>query len=122
MQKKKGIDTIKNTVSSELDIRLKDFWRDNTHFADLINATVFSGEEVIQPDMLIEADTDFSGFISFPEYDETLKRSHDIVKKCSLGMGFITFAAEDQSRVQSDRKGGYRRYVQSIRRFRKKRC
>ena len=100
MQKKKRIDTIKkNTGSSELDIRLKDFWRDNAHFADLVNATVFSGEEVIQPDMLIEADTDFSGFISFPEYDETLKRSHDIVKKCSLGMEFIIFAVEDQSRV-----------------------
>ena len=100
MQKKKRIDTIKkNTGSSELDIRLKDFWRDNTHFADLVNATVFSGEEVIQPDMLIEADTDFSGFISFPEYDETLKRSHDIVKKCSLGMEFIILAVEDQNRV-----------------------
>ncbi len=100
MRKKKRIDTIKkNTGSSELDIRLKDFWRDNTHFADLVNATVFSGEEVIQPGMLIEADTDFSGFISFPEYDETLKRSHDIVKKCSLGMEFIILAVEDQNRV-----------------------
>ena len=49
--------------------------------------------------MLIEADTDFSGFISFPEYDETLKRSHDIVKKCSLGMEFIILAVEDQNRV-----------------------
>ena len=49
--------------------------------------------------MLLEADTDFSGIISFPEYDEALKRSHDIVKKCSLGMEFIVFAVEDQSRV-----------------------
>lgn len=53
----------------------------------------------MQPDMLLEADTDFSGIISFPEYDEALKRSHDIVKKCSLGMEFIVFAVEDQSRV-----------------------
>ncbi len=100
MQKKNRIDTIKkNTGSSELDIRLKNFWRDNTHFADLVNAAVFGGEEVVQPDMLLEADTDFSGIISFPEYDEALKRSHDIVKKCSLGMEFIVFAVEDQSRV-----------------------
>ena len=119
----RGIDTIKkNTGSSELDIRLKNFGRDNTHFADLVNAVVFGGEEVVQPDMLLEADTDFSGIISFPEYDEALKRIHDIVKKCSLGMEFIVFAVEDQSRVQSDRKGGDCRYVQSIRRFRKKRC
>ena len=100
MQKKNRIDTIKkNTGSSELDIRLKNFWRDNTHFADLVNAAVFGGEEVVQPDMLLEADTDFSGIISFPEYDEALKRSPDIVKKCSLGMEFIVFAVEDQSRV-----------------------
>lgn len=100
MQKKNRIDTIKkNTGSSELDIRLKNFWWDNTHFADLVNAAVFGGEEVVQPDMLLEADTDFSGIISFPEYDEALKRSHDIVKKCSLGMEFIVFAVEDQSRV-----------------------
>ena len=100
MQKKNRIDTIKkNTGSSELDIRLKNFWRDNTHSADLVNAVVFGGEEVVQPDMLLEADTDFSGIISFPEYDEALKRIHDIVKKWSLGMEFIVFAVEDQSRV-----------------------
>ena len=52
MQKKKRIDTIKeNTGSSELDIRLKDFWRDNAHFADLVNAAVIAlitGSELLR--------------------------------------------------------------------------
>ena len=52
MQKKKRIDTIKeNTGSSELDIRLKDFWQDNAHFADLVNAAVIAlitGSELLR--------------------------------------------------------------------------
>ena len=37
--------TKKDTVS-------KSFWRDNEHFADLFNAVLFGGEQVVKPDNL----------------------------------------------------------------------
>jgi hypothetical protein len=43
--------TKKDTVS-------KSFWRDNEHFADLFNAVLFGGEQVVKPDNLEEMDTD----------------------------------------------------------------
>ena len=42
--KKHKVDRIKKTAGeAELDVRLKEFWRQNDHFADLINAVVFHG-------------------------------------------------------------------------------
>ena len=31
------------------DTILKNFWRDNRHFADLFNAVFFNGEQVLKP-------------------------------------------------------------------------
>lgn len=41
----------------------KDFWRNNEHFADLFNAVLFGGEQIIKPENLEEMDTDVSGVI-----------------------------------------------------------
>ena len=38
------------------DTILKNFWRDNRHFADLFNAVFFNGEQVLKPQDLTEAD------------------------------------------------------------------
>lgn len=45
------------------DTILKNFWRDNHHFADLFNAALFDGEQVLNPDDLLEVDTDVSSFL-----------------------------------------------------------
>ena len=34
------------------DVLLKDFWRSNERFADLFNAVMFQGEEVLRPEEL----------------------------------------------------------------------
>ena len=44
---------------------MKTFWRNNERFADLFNAVVFNGSQVINPDELTEMDTDVSGIIQF---------------------------------------------------------
>ena len=83
MQKKHKVDRIKKTAGeSELDVRLKGFWRQNDHFADLINAVVFHGRQRITPEMLVEQDTDISGVVSFPEYEETLSITAFTTKQC----------------------------------------
>jgi len=47
-----------NRTTHQKDVSLKTFWRDNEHFADLFNATVFNGRQVLKPDKLTEMDTD----------------------------------------------------------------
>ena len=86
MQKKHKVDRIKKTAGeSELDVRLKEFWRQNDHFSDLINAVVFHGRQRITPEMLVEQDTDISGVVLFPEYEETLSITAFTTKRCGLG-------------------------------------
>lgn len=48
----------KNKIKT--DTILKNFWRDNTRFADLFNAVLFDGNSVIKPDELEEADMEIS--------------------------------------------------------------
>ena len=60
---------IKDSVQN--DIILKEFWRDNARFADLFNAVIFNGRQIIRPDELQELDTDISGTINMKNYGES---------------------------------------------------
>ena len=61
------------------DVLLKDFWRSNERFADLFNAVMFQGEEVLRPEELQEMDTDVSGIIQLKDQAESLVRIRDVV-------------------------------------------
>ena len=56
------------------DVLLKDFWRSNERFADLFNAVMFQGEEVLRAEELQEMDTDVSGIIQYyqPHYNKLI--------------------------------------------------
>jgi hypothetical protein len=73
------------------DVLLKDFWRVNERFADLFNAVVFQGKEVLKAEELQEMDTDMSGIIRFKEHEESLVRMRDVVKKMAFGVEFAVF-------------------------------
>ena len=75
-----------NTNTHQKDVTLKTFWRDNEHFADLFNATVFNGKQVLKPDKLTEMDTDVSATIHSKSYNESITRNRDVVKKMSDGV------------------------------------
>lgn len=81
------------------DIVLKDFWRRNDRFADLFNAVVFQGEQVIKPEDLTELDTDVSGVIQFKDYQESLGRTRDVVKKMAYGVEFAVLGIELQQNI-----------------------
>lgn len=66
----------KNNVKS--DVRWKEFWRQNERFADLFNAVLFQGKEVLKPEDLEEIDTDMSGIVQFKDYEESLVRARDV--------------------------------------------
>lgn len=81
------------------DVVLKDFWRQNERFADLFNAVVFQGKEVLKPEALQEMDTDMSGTIRFKDYEESLVRTRDVVKKMAFGVEFAVLGIEAQQRI-----------------------
>ena len=87
------VDKTKNDTIS------KDFWRDNEHFADLFNAVLFGGEQVVKPDNLEEMDTDVSGVIMADDYKLSLGRFRDVVKKNFGGIELVVLGLEIQEYI-----------------------
>ncbi|MEE1192416.1 MAG: hypothetical protein UHO63_08780 [Blautia sp.] len=83
----------------KLDVLLKDFWRSNERFADLFNAVMFQGEEVLRAEELQEMDTDVSGIIQLKDHAESLMRIRDVVKKMAFGVEFVVFGIESQQNI-----------------------
>lgn len=90
---KELVDKTKNDTVS------KDFWRDNEHFADLFNAVLFGGEQVVKPDNLEEMDTDVSGVIMADDYKLSLGRFRDVVKKNFNGIELVVLGLEIQEHI-----------------------
>lgn len=88
-----------NRTTHQKDVSLKTFWRDNEHFADLFNATVFNGKQVLKPDKLTEMDTDVSATIHSKSYNESITRNRDVVKKISDGVEFNILGLEIQDKT-----------------------
>lgn len=81
------------------DAILKNFWRDNARFADLFNAILFDGENVIDPEELKEADTDLSAVLKFNGHADTLQKIMDVVKKSAYGVDFVILGLENQQHI-----------------------
>ena len=81
------------------DTILKNFWRDNRHFADLFNAVFFNGEQVLKPQDLTEADTDVSSMLKFNGHAETIQKILDVVKKTAYGVDFVLWGLENQAKI-----------------------
>ena len=81
------------------DVRLKEFWRQNERFADLFNAVMFNGKQVIKPEDLQELDTDMSGVIPLKGVEQSLTRARDVVKKSAYGVDFVILGIENQQKV-----------------------
>ena len=88
-----------NNTTHQKDVSLKTFWRDNKHFADLFNTTVFNGKQVLKPNKLTEMDTDVSATIQSKSYNESITRNRDVVKKMSDGVEFNILGLEIQDKT-----------------------
>ena len=65
------------------------FGGNNDHFADLFNAALFDGEQVLNPADLMEVDTDVSSMVKFNNHAETVQKVLDVVKKTAYGVDFV---------------------------------
>ena len=57
------------------------------------------GEQVLNPEDLMEVDTDVSSMIKFNGHAETLQRVLDVVKKTAYGVDFVVWGLEDQNKI-----------------------
>lgn len=82
---------------------LKNYWSDNGQFADLFNAALFDGEEVIKADELEDADTEESTVLENKDYAESLQASRDVIKvqkkSKALGVQLAMYGLENQERI-----------------------
>ena len=88
---------IKNNIKP--DHILKNFWKNNSRFADLFNAYIFEGEQVLKPEDLTEVDTDISSLIQFNGHAETIQKVLDVVKKTAFGIDFVILGIENQQKI-----------------------
>ena len=81
------------------DVVLKEFWSQNSHFADFFNGVLFKGKRVLIAEQLTDADTDVSGFVGKNRHGETLKQYRDVVKRGAADAHFFLFGLENQSHI-----------------------
>ena len=85
------------------DIVLKNYWNNNEQFADLFNAVLFDGKQIIQPDELEDVDTEESTVLEHKDYAESIKASRDnikIQKKSTVyGVQFVLLGLESQEHI-----------------------
>ncbi len=62
------------------DTVLKNYWRNNEQFADLFNAVLFEGKQVIKPEELEDVDTEESSVLQNRKYAENIQASRDSIK------------------------------------------
>lgn len=79
------------------------YWNDNEQFADLFNAVLFQGKQIIRPEELEDVDTEESTILEHKDYAESIKASRDIIKiqkKFSVfGVQFVLLGLENQERI-----------------------
>ena len=61
----------KNIQKLKPDTILKNYWSNNEQFADLFNAVLFDGKQMIKPDELEEMDTEESTILEHREYADS---------------------------------------------------
>lgn len=93
----------KNTQHLKPDTVLKNYWNNNEHFADLFNAVLFDGRQVIKADELEELDTESSSVLEHRNYAESIVASRDNIKVRKIsptyGMEFVLLGKEDQEHI-----------------------
>ena len=82
------------------DTVLKNYWSDNEQFADLFNAVLFQGKQVIKPEELEDVDTEESSVLEHRDYVESMKSSRDNIKiqkkSTVLGVEFVLLGLDSQ--------------------------
>lgn len=85
------------------DTVLKNYWSGNEQFADIFNAVLFEGKQVIRPEELEDVDTEESSVLEHKDYAESIRASRDNIKvskkSTTFGVEFVMFGMESQEHI-----------------------
>ena len=85
------------------DAVLKHYWNGNEEFADLFNAVLFEGREIIKPGELEAADTEQTMVLKHRKDVESVKAARDVIKICKkstmYGVQLVLLGLEAQEHV-----------------------
>ena len=85
------------------DAVLKHYWNGNEEFADLFNAVLFEGREIIKPGELESADTEQTTVLKHRKDVESVKAARDVIKICKrstlYGVQLVLLGLEAQEHV-----------------------
>ena len=81
------------------DRALKEFFADNETFADLFNAVLFEGEQVIRPEDLQEQNTELTLTTKETKGFGGISRYRDVARKTALGCTFVILGVENQQKI-----------------------
>ncbi len=85
------------------DTVLKNYWNDNEQFADIFNAVLFEGRQMIKPEELEDVDTEESSVLEHRDYAESIKASRDSIKvskkSTAYGVELVMLGMESQEHV-----------------------
>ena len=81
------------------DIILKSYLADNDRFADLVNASVFQGRQVILPAQLEVQDSVRTANVKSHRGKREMQRTSDVIKRVTLGTQFIVVSLENQNDI-----------------------
>ena len=94
---------MKKTQGLKPDTVLKNYWRNNEQFADLFNAVLFEGKQVIRPEELEDVDTEESSILEHKEYAESIQASRDNIKirkkSTEHGVELVMLGVEGQEHI-----------------------
>ena len=78
----------KKTQDLKPDTILKNYWRDNAQFADIFNAVLFEGRQVILPEELEDVDTEESSVMEHRDYASIMGKNlgmvHSLFMTCYI--------------------------------------
>lgn len=91
------------TQNLKPDIVLKNYWSDNERFADLFNAALFEGKQVISPEELEDVDVEESSVLEHRDYAESIQAARDNIKVSKkstvFGVELVMLGMESQEHI-----------------------
>ena len=79
---------VRKTQELKPDTVLKNYWSDNEQFADIFNAVLFKGKQIIKAEELEDVDTEESSLLEHRDYVESIKASRDNIKVSKRSTAF----------------------------------
>ena len=93
----------KKTKDLRPDTVLKNYWSNNEQFADIFNAVLFEGKQVIRPEELEDVDTEESFVLEHREYAQSIQALRDNIKvskkSAALGVALVMLGIESQEHI-----------------------